>query len=157
MRYLIDEKNTSPETSLALYQITLAWAASAGDRFVLGLHDEIYDNPDDFSRLTKLGQPPLAPPLAIPGIVYAEGVPGPPLVEALTCRSAPARATAGDLCPAEIVLIYKGERTLYALYDYGRTQLLDLTPQELDQLRKTTSESGHDPASFIPAPPEVAM
>ncbi len=75
------------------------------------------------------------------------------LIQALTEQAAPPRAVAGDLSPVEDILLFSGERTLYALYDYGRTQVLDLDNDELTNLRQTLEQSGLDPGVIVMAPP----
>jgi len=167
MRYLIDERNTEPATSLALYRATLAWASTQGDRFLLGLQSDIYDDPDDLAVLRALGQvapvpptrapstggQPVTTPVALPADLFrVEGVPGEAFVHELTRKQAPARAIAGDLSPAEIVLIFNSNRILYGLYDYGRTQALDLSSEELESLSCALERAGLDPAYVIAAP-----
>ncbi len=155
MRYLIDERDTTEASSFALYRTALSWAASRGDRFVLGLSAGDYDDRADLEALQRLGQPSSSP-LVPPGMSGTEGPLGPAFIAELTGRKAPPRATAGDLCPAEIVLVFAGGRTLYALHDYGRTQLLDLSDEELDEVRDALSRAGEDPARIVPAPGPIA-
>jgi hypothetical protein len=185
MRYLIDERDTEPEISLALYKSILTWAAARSDSFMLSLQSGIYDNLDDETRLRALGKVTtfLAPEPTVSEIhlfqevinifsnladivqvrvndrstevLQVRGTPDQMFVQELTRRGSPERATSGDLCPAEDVEMFVGDRRLYGLYDYGRTQVLDLTDEELESLCQTLTHAGLDPTYVIPAPPYI--
>jgi hypothetical protein len=171
MRYFIDEGEIDEATALALYRAILRWAAARADRFVLGLQRNIYDDPDELARLLSLGVSGSAPGSGVPPdlvdrirqklfkgsskAVQIEGTPNEELIRALTERAAPPLAVAGDLSPVEDILLLKGKRAFYALYDYGRTQMLDLDNHELESLRQTIQQAGFDPAIVAVAPPRI--
>lgn len=168
MRYLIDDREADPETALALYRSTLAWAAIRGERFVLRLQTGIYDDPADVTRLCALGQttaaPTVGPPSGLPDrilaklfpnpedIVEVRGTPDEAFVRELTRKPAPPRAVSGDVSPVEDVMVLIGDRRLYSLSDYGRDQVLNLTEEELDSLRQTLRQAGLEQERVIPAP-----
>lgn len=170
MRYLIDEHGIEPVTSLALYRTTLTWAAERGERFVLYFVPEAYDDPDVPTRLRALGTARETPSSeGSPGVlgrllgklsgrksrVEVEGHPDQSFVREMTEHTAPAGAVAGDVSPVEDLMVFAGDRTLYASYDYGRTQVLDMTDEELVQLRQALERSGLDPERVVAAPPYV--
>ncbi|HBE17710.1 MAG TPA: hypothetical protein DEG17_19425 [Cyanobacteria bacterium UBA11149] len=59
--YLRDKKDDL-ETLIALYQVTIYWAANRGTRFILSLIPGIYDKPEDEARLCSLGKVTIVPP-----------------------------------------------------------------------------------------------
>ncbi|HEV8580957.1 MAG TPA: hypothetical protein VGX68_17970 [Thermoanaerobaculia bacterium] len=157
------------ETALALYRQTLAWASALGDRFLLRLQISAYEDSSDVTRLCALGKatavPAAVPPKRFPDrilsklfpnptdIVEVEGAPGEAFVRELTLKPAPPGAVSGDLSPVEDITVFIGPRRLYSLSDYGRDQVLDLTAEELEMLRRTLSQAGLKQESLIPAPP----
>jgi hypothetical protein len=148
MRYMIDDRDAEPETSLSLFRTVITWTAIRSDSFVIALQPKVYDNPDDVTRLCLLGQV-----VAASGdVVQVKGTPNETFIWELTKSAAPPKAVSGDVCPVEDVKLFIGERLLYALYDYGRVQILDLTFEEFKNLNQTLKETGLDPSSVIPAP-----
>jgi hypothetical protein len=150
---------------LAVYRTVLAWAAAQSDRFVVCLVPNVYGDPALLGRAREV--PPDVEPAGIVGrilreladpcsVVELEGRPGKDFVRAMTGHAAPARAVAGDSRPVEDVLLLAGDRTLYAAYDYGRTQILEITPGELDDLHGRLVRAGLDPGAIAPAPPYVS-
>jgi hypothetical protein len=169
MRYLINEPDADEAALLALYRAVIAWAATHADRFVISLQRDIYDDPDTAARFSRLGEIVTAPdadsPKGLteqirarlrrrsPDDVQIIGTPGAEVIRALTEQAAPRRAIAGDLSPVEEILLFNGDRAVYALYDYGRTQVLDLDEHELTSLRETIGQAGFDPTIIVAAPP----
>jgi hypothetical protein len=88
-------------------------------------------------------------------ILQVEGIPNETFVRELTSRTAPPKAVSGDVSPVEDVMIFIGERAIYASYDYGRTQVLELEDDELMNLQQTLKNAGLDPTHIIVAPPYV--
>jgi hypothetical protein len=156
LRYMIDERNTTAETSLALYRTAVAWAARSGRRFEMRVERNRYPDPEEARRLTALGETTPAPDQQLfgrpSGAVFVKGVAGEDLARELTQFPAPADDLPGDVSPVEDVSIYLGERRVYAAFDYGSTQLFELTEDELEDLRQTLTDHGLDPAYVVPAP-----
>jgi hypothetical protein len=50
------------------------------------------------------------------------------------------------------VEIERGGRSIYAAYDYGRTQVLELDDAELAELRAVFAAAGADPDRIEPFP-----
>jgi hypothetical protein len=148
---LIDEAHLDPEVSLKIYQALLAWAAGQGSRFEITLQTSIYDSPDDLRSLRALGAEKLLP-ARMPDELQIEGKPGALFVQALTSKQAPPRAIAGDNSPVEDVVIFVGDRRLYGSYDYGRTQLLNLTDEEAVAVKEMLHGLGLAPDVLVPAP-----
>jgi len=135
---------------------------------VLQLDRDIYDDPAELALLTALGTAHSVP--AEPAteglvdrwlrraltsrerLVRVEGTIRAGVIQTLLKGTAPARAIAGDDSPAEAIEISREGRVIYALYDYGRTQLLDVTAEELEELRRELTRLGLDPALLVPAP-----
>ena|SRR5690349_11191558 len=170
MRYLVDERGGDEATELALYRAVLRWAAAQAGRYVLRIQRHVYDDPTLVRRLSELGEVRLAATQNQSGIAQRfrswlskdslesleiGGVPNENLIAVLTGHAAPPGAIAGDLSPVEDIFLFKHERELYVLYDYGRTQILDLDPVELAELRQTLRDTGLDPAVIVAAPPPV--
>ncbi|HLO87002.1 MAG TPA: hypothetical protein VK203_18635 [Nostocaceae cyanobacterium] len=92
------------------------------------------------------------------------GKPSEDLITELTTRQAPERAIAGDLCPVEDVemLIGDGEtpsvadRCIYILNDYGRTQVLDMTSEEMESLQEHLLSAGLNPSRLVLAPKYIS-
>ena len=152
MRYLIDETNLGPEGSLAVYRLTVGWAAARGDRFVMLLERGVYDDPAELSRYTGLGKNLPTDDPRLVDLIRVEGELSTSVVRELTRTGAPARAISGDVCPALQVTILVCDRTLYGCYDYGRTQMLDITNDELEDAKRTLVSGGLDPGVLTPAP-----
>ena len=87
--------------------------------------------------------------------VQVTGKPDQAFVEALIRTEAPPKAIAGDVCPVEDLILHMGERALYAIYDYGRDQVLDLTEEQLESLRNELRRANLDPNRVRPAPPYI--
>lgn len=169
MRYMIDEQDLEPDTSLMVYRVTIRWATSRGDSFELNLQRDIYDDMDDVKRFCKLGTVTPLPPLSTPDsffsrvfakifrisedIIQIKGNIGDDFIDALTDKPAPRKAVSGDVSPVEDVKVLIGKRILYASYDYGRTQVLYLNFQELKSLRQALKKAGLDPSCIVKAPP----
>lgn len=169
MRYLINEQDTDEATALARYHAVVRWAAAHADRFLISLQRHIYDDPSAVARFSGLGEVVTAPSGEAPASLAQRGqaklskgaseslniggAPSEELIRALTEQTAPPNAIAGDLSPVEDILLFSGARTLYSLYDYGRTQMLDLDEQELADLYQTLQQAGLDPAVVVVAPP----
>lgn len=155
MRYLVDEKELEPEDSLATYQLALAWAVPRSDRFVLLIEPEAYDDRAYLLRLYALGNATTPEDSRLDDMVQVTGIPGAALIQELTRKQSPPNATSGDLCPVQQATLFQGERRLYACYDYGRTQILDLTLAEADDLRPTLEQKGLNGGILRPAPPYI--
>lgn len=169
MHYLINEQDAEEAIALAQYHTVLRWAAGHADRFLISLQRHIYDDPGAIVRFSRLGEVVTTPNGEASANVTQRslaklfkgaseslkisGVPSQELILALTEQTAPPRAVAGDLSPVEDILLFSGERSLYSLYDYGRTQILDLNEHELVGLRETLRQAGLDPAVVVVAPP----
>lgn len=167
-RYLLDDSDLDLNISLALYKTALTWASKRSDRFVLSLQPSAYDRPDDIAQYLSLGKviekQDIKPKDDLfsrlvekclgkePAVVQVEGEPDERFVRKLTGKGAPMTVVSGDLCPVEDVLIMAGERTIYALYDYGRDQILDLEDEELASLQEALGRAALDPNRVIPAP-----
>jgi hypothetical protein len=134
---------------------------------VLHVHRGHYTDPNHVRRLLALGRTTRFPPvrtgllrsilgLRPEGPLVVQGVPTQTFITELTERRAPPRAVAGDLSPAEDVELIVGDRILYASYDYGRTQVLELDAAELSDLRSALSASGLDPDAVVSAPEYLA-
>ena len=155
MRYLVDETELEPEDSLSAYRAALAWAVPRSDRFVLLIEPEVYDDHDYLLRLYALGKAALPADSRLDDMVQVTGRPGAALIQELTRKQSPPKATSGDLCPVQQATLFEGERRLYACYDYGRTQILDLTPEEADDLRPALEQQGLNGGILKPAPPYI--
>ncbi|MEQ8963652.1 MAG: hypothetical protein RLP02_38065 [Coleofasciculus sp. C2-GNP5-27] len=185
MRYLIDERNLELDTSLAVYRTALTWAAARSEYFILSLQPGVYNNPEDETRLRALGKVttiPIARATDSENLLFQEvvkffsiltdtlqirvkdrptqvvqvrGTPDDAFVRELTRKEAPEKAISGDLCLAEDVELFLGKRRLYSLYDYGRTQILDLIDEELESIHQTFTRAGLDPSYLISTPPYV--
>lgn len=167
-RYLIDEHDLEPETELALYRTTLAWAAGRAERFVFVLQPDLYDELAQVKLLTSLGSVTFSPEVRgsdnwisrnlaklfgkSKERLQVEGSPNDTFVQILTSMTAPPRAIAGDLSPVEDVEIFIGGRIIYRLSDYGRTQILELDNEELDNLRQVLEAAGLNAERVILAP-----
>ena len=168
--YVVNEARLGPDQSAALYRALLGWAARHGDRFVLRLDRDAYEDADQLSRLQALGE---SHPVRIEGIpddavgralsaigrafgasdelLQVEGALEPGVVSELL-RDPPARARGGEISPAEDVLVVKGGRTLYGSYDYAARQMLELEDAELQELRGELEQAGLDPDSIVVVP-----
>jgi hypothetical protein len=89
-------------------------------------------------------------------IIRVQGKADESFIQSLTSKGAPAKAVSGDVSPVEDVIVFIADRPLYASYDYGRTQVLELTQEELESLRKGLESQGLDSGRLIPAPPYVS-
>jgi hypothetical protein len=186
MRYLIDDRNAELEESLKIYRVTLAWAMERGDRFIISLVPEIYDHPDIVTKISALGEEELLPippptfeenlfieilksklsnltklPIDIherpTKLLKIQGKPSAELIRELTTQTAPNKAIAGDLSPVEDINIFLGDRYLYILQDYGKTQVLDLNAEELTSLKQTLIKANLDPDYLVIAPNYVKI
>ncbi len=114
LRYMIDERNTTWETSLALYRAAVTWAARRGGAFEIRMERNRYPDPDEARRLTDLGETTPAPEQQLfgrpSGAVFIRGVAGEDLARELTRVCAPANDLSGDVSPVEDVSIYLDDR-----------------------------------------------
>ncbi|HLP90942.1 MAG TPA: hypothetical protein VK184_20455 [Nostocaceae cyanobacterium] len=166
MRYLINDSPAEIEERLILYRTVLSWAVRQSESFLLSLQPHIYDE-ETLNQISALGkveliqlpQPnntenlfmgivknllrPLANKINIrihnppSQLLKIQGKSSENLINELTIRQAPTQAIADDLCPVEDVELFLGKHTLYTLRDYGRTQILNLTTDELTNLQQT--------------------
>ncbi|MGB3692371.1 MAG: hypothetical protein WA865_11865 [Spirulinaceae cyanobacterium] len=185
MQYWINEKDIEPDTSLALYRCVVAWAADHSRYFIMTLQSGIYNHPEDEKRLCALGKVktiPVSEPTELENqlfqevitlvsslgdlvelrvgekttkILQVQGIPNEELVRELTLQVAPDKAISGDTCPAEDLEMFIGDRRLYALSDYGRTQVLDVTTGEINSLHQTLRQNELDPSHIVPVPNDV--
>jgi len=137
MRLLVDEAKLDEDAGLALYRALVRWAAPRASRFTVHLYPSHYGGEDDLESLRRLA---------------AQETPDAFFVEVMTTRTAPGGAIAGDYAPVEDLALYDGDRRLYSCSDYGRTQLLELTPEELDELRDALAREGLPGDVLVPAP-----
>lgn len=167
-RYLLEDVVDQP-LAHARYHTVLRWAAGRSERFVITLRPGVYDEPADVEPFLALGEVKVVshrpPPIGRLGrllaplrsrtarVVEVRGAPGPRFLQVLTGTGPPRRAVAGDLSPVEDVELYVDRRPLYGVYEYGRDQVLDLTPGELESLRELLRSEGFDPDHLAPAPP----
>lgn len=156
MRYMVNEQDTTPELSLAIYRAALRWASAQGDRFEVWLDLNAYKSDEDALPICALGQS-----VAVPGskrfglggrAIAITGMPGAAFANELTRRAAPADNLAGDVSPVAEVSIHVGNRRIYASFDYGSTQLFDLDAAELEGLFRALKHMGLDPTCIITAP-----
>ena len=182
MRYLVDESNLDTEISLNLYRLIIRWVADHSDRFVLSLQSGIYSDPEDERRLRSLGEVMSEPEPETTledqslfscivnifepiqnfvditvnreafEIIKVRGIPSNAVVEELTRQGAPQKAISGDLSPAEDIEFFIDQLCIYGLYDYGRTQVLDLTDSELEEFRRILVAADIDPKVIIEVP-----
>lgn len=156
MRYLIDQSPLEPDELLSAYRTVLTWAVAKADRFKMSLEHDVYDEPEDEERLRRLGASETIDPQVGGGLISrllnrpavlirVTGTPSEELVAELTRKGAPARAIAGDLCPAEDFEAFLGDRLLFGCYDYGRVLLLDLAEEEKRTLSALLEQRGLDP------------
>lgn len=166
MRYLINDCHAEIEERLKIYRTVLSWAVRQSESFLLSLQPDIYDQ-EIVNRICALGkvelvnlpQPnntenlfmgivknllyPLANKINIrihnppSQLLKVHGQPSENLIHQLTIRQTPTQAIADDLCPVEDVKLFLGKHHLYTLQDYGRTQILNLTTDELTNLQQT--------------------
>lgn len=154
MRYVLRRTNLEHEDLLRLYHAFLAWGARNSDHFELGLNLGDYAEPDRAARLTALGtatEMPAQPTLlgrmlGRPELreVRVTGTPGESFVRELSTGIAPSGAISGDECPAEDLRLMRSGRTVYAIVDYGRDQLFDVTEDELAELRAIVIALGYE-------------
>jgi hypothetical protein len=150
VRYYIDQSTLEPDDTLAVYQAALGWAIARANRFRMSLHHGIYDQPGDEERLRGFGMSEsidnVSRPLRRPeAVVRVTGKPSQELALELTTKRAPAKATAGDLCPAEDLELFLENRLLFGCYDYGRDLLFDLMEDEREELSSRLKEKGLEP------------
>jgi hypothetical protein len=155
-RYMIDERNTDGESSLSLYRAAVSWAASHGDHFEIRVERGRYQDAADASALINLGTAVPAEERQLFGgkldAVWVKGPSSETVAQELTRTAAPADDLSGDVSPVDEISIYREGRRIYASFDYGSTQLFDLTEDELESLKTALRDSGLDPAYLIPAP-----
>jgi hypothetical protein len=153
--YQIACADLAPEHTLLLFRTALTWAAAQGNVFEIGVEPDVYDDPQEVADLMALGQSVHAfnDGAASRSI---RGVPNEAFVLAMTTRSAPSRARAGDECPVEYVSVESGARHLYISYDYGTVQVLDVNEAELSDLQRALGAAGLPPITFWPIRPPRA-
>jgi hypothetical protein len=159
VRYTIDEQHTTGDVSLAMYRAAVEWAVARSERFEIRLETSVYAVPADLACLRELGETTPAPEQYLfgppVGALFVKGIPGPALTRELTNKIAPAEDLPGDLSPVQDVSLYAGARRIYASFDYGSTQLFELTNPEFDDLKRFFTERGLDPRYLVPAPEPI--
>lgn len=168
MRYLVDDHDLDEATALALYRTIIRWVAQRADHIEISIQRQVYDDPTAVADLLELGEITGGAASQAFGrslqstqrrgtsdSVRVSGAPNARFVSALTERAAPRRAVSGDLSPVEDIVLSRHGRVLYELYDYGRTQMLDLDDDELADLRQTLKRAALNPAAVVVAPPYV--
>ena len=153
MRYLIDEKGTDTKASLAMYRVALPWAAARGDRTSFVVRADVYDDRAALARLLALATGEGTPMPQAPDELRYPAVPDAAFVAEMLGQGPPDRGASGELSPSTDVEVYAGERRIYGCYDYGRVQMLEVTEEELADLRRAFQAAGIDPGRIIPAPP----
>lgn len=157
-RYIIEDVELDPDRARSLYQAVLAWAAGRGERFVLHVRPADYTKEDELQRILALGgrKLPLGEHPGSRDAVQVEGQVDSGVIESLASMDVPERAIAGDLSPVEDLQILQAGRTIFAVYDYGRTQVLDLDYHDVLELKRFVAELRLDPDRIvIPAPKYV--
>lgn len=146
-RYLVDESRLDFEQSRAVFRRVLDWAIPHADAFSLTIEPSIYTHSAQRDRILALStRPPLA--LASEQTVVG-GAPPAEFLEVLTATMAVTRPLPSDLSCIDVVELSRQGRRFYAMFDYGRTQVLDLSDEEVADLRQAL---GRDADIVIPAP-----
>lgn len=148
---LIDEAHLDPEVSLKIYRMLLTWAARQGARFEMTLQRSVYDSPEEFLSLRALGVEKTST-ARTSDEDHIEGTPSSSFIQALISKQAPQRAISGDNSPVEDVVIFVDDRPMYGSYDYGRTQLLNLTKEETTVVKEMLHSLGLSSDVLVPAP-----
>jgi hypothetical protein len=172
MRYIVDEKDMDFDISLRYYRAIIAWVTMYGDCFILSIKPDDYDNPVYVSRLYALGQ--ILDISNLQDVDYKKakliknifgrssetvqviGIPTSQFLKEMISKPAPPKAISGDIIPVEDILIFKSNRILYISNDYGRSQVLDVSNEELNSLLQSIKQAELDPARIVPAPPYVS-
>lgn len=182
MRYLINDSELSEESALQLYQTMLTWFALHSDKFVFTIQSGVYDEQENEERLRKLGQItdievsemqaqissfsdkvlPLLNKLSElvevslndkeRKVLKVEGNPTNEFIYELTHQSTPNLVVSGSPAPVEDLEMLDNGRSIYRLYDYGRTQIIEITELEFQDLCKTLERAGLNPTSIQIAP-----
>jgi hypothetical protein len=141
---LLVDPQLEGEPAISAYRSVLGWAARTCDRFAILLEVSRNSDPVALAALRGVGRPAkvtLAKPIGgLASLFFGayryeqrEGKPNELLVDVLTRFSAPPGAP-GDLCPASIVALSRGDRTVYWCGDYGRDQVLHVDARERAEL-----------------------
>lgn len=150
-RYIVEDASLSPNEALQLHRALVAWAASRADCVLLRIDRRDYEDPNEYKMFVELARERSGrDDGATMGLKLP---PSEALVRALTTAEAPPKAIAGDLSPCEEVVILSNERRLYASYDYGRDQVLELERSERGHLLHLIRERKMDADLLVEAPP----
>jgi hypothetical protein len=181
-RYLVDDSKLDLKEALSLYHVILQWSVNHSDKFIIMIEDGIYENLTTQTELLTLGSAKIIPTKTllnqdnlilkkVLGLfksldtfisvntenlpqkrIEIKGIPNLLFIQILTKQKAPIKAIAGDLSPVEEIYLFKNDGNIYSLYDYGRTQTLNLTQTELNELSQTLTNSCLSLSYLIPAP-----
>lgn len=157
-RYTIQRQRLEPEERLRLFRELIRWSAPRSDRFLVSMFLPDYEDADQVERVRRLGvviddqafrtvrrmiSPPHDPD---DRLVRVTGFPGEDFVEEITTHTAPAGAISGDDSPVEDLWLYRGNRELYVLGDYGRDSVVEVEGDEEEQaLQQILSSVGLGP------------
>lgn len=119
---IVDDVALEPDRARVLYEVVLVWAAGPGERLVLRIRRAHYEEEGDLDRILALGPPILKQDgqVASPNVVEMEAPADRTVVSSRAAMDVRERAIAGELRPVEDVLILRGDRTIFAISDYGR-------------------------------------
>ncbi len=147
---MLDHSALEPDQEAACYRVSLAWALPRAERFVLRVETDVYDSTAELAALEALGA--VTAPATSGGESVVEGAPSDELARAMTEIPVPAQAISGDLCPVRVLELLERSRRVYAVIDYGRDQVYELTDQERDDLLVALGPVGISPGHLVPAP-----
>jgi len=160
-RFLIDEAGLDDGMLRLIYRALVTWATERGDRYELTIQPGLYRDPEELRRLERLGTVaavrqgggPVAHWLA-QGHDVEQQVSGHDMdllrIELLR-ETTSVEPRSSELSPVEDARVFAGQRVLYSLHDYGRTQLVSGSDEEIAEVRARLAADGAGDA-LVPAP-----
>jgi len=153
--FLLEDARLDDETARQVYKTSVGWAAEFGSRYELTLQPELYEDREALARLLALGVVSRIPSssgrvarwLAADHDVECRvsGTDMDGFVRTMTDQTIAVRARSSELGPVEDAAAFDDDTRIYALFDYGRTQLVDGTDEQLTALRRRLADLSPEP------------
>jgi hypothetical protein len=126
-RYQIAVSKVPEGREHELFATILRWAAPLAKRFTMLVDGPRYDDREAARTLASFGR---------------DGALSEELIDALARYDTPPAVVEGIGSPVDYVILLEGDRAVYAVYDYGSGQTVDVTEDELRDLRDALRDGG---------------
>lgn len=120
---------------------------------MMGVDPGVYEDSNAGQTLVALGERVSSPRPTRDRTVQIRGQVSDQLVRELSHRQTPPSIIEGVGSPVDYLIMLDGERAVYAVYDYGSGQTVDVSADELSELQNLLADRGLRCDVFLPIKP----